>query len=69
MDPNANLTEQLFLARRIQTEWDRCNEDGTLPEGQQEKVADMANRLAELVTSLDQWISKGGFLPQRWEGK
>ena len=26
-------------------------------------------RLAELVIALDEWISKGGFLPDQWRGK
>ena len=24
------------------------------------------DRLAELVLSLDEWLTKGGFLPKRW---
>ena len=28
--------------------------------------ADETDRLVELVQSLDQWISKGGFLPADW---
>jgi hypothetical protein len=24
------------------------------------------HRLAELVTALDEWISKGGFFPREW---
>jgi hypothetical protein len=32
--------------------------------GDNEAVAD---ELAELVSSLDEWLSKGGFLPQEWE--
>jgi hypothetical protein len=52
MDPNANLEEQRRLAKRLV---DSPYEN------------DQVQRLAELVLALDEWISKGGFLPARWE--
>jgi len=52
MDPNANLREQLSLARYILAE----KSDNTIG----------AVRLAELVEALDDWIARGGFLPERW---
>lgn len=56
MDPNANLVEQLELARSILDE-------GKYPD-------DRPDRLAELVIALDEWIKKGGFLPVQWpEGR
>ncbi len=55
MDPNENLNEQLRLADIIQ--------DGML--GPDYDLADI-DRLAELVIALDEWITKGGFIPQRW---
>ncbi len=61
MDPDANLEEQLALARAIQEEID-STEDG-------EEVAidpTDVDRLTELVLSLDGWIRKGGFLPKAW---
>jgi hypothetical protein len=57
MDPNANLAEQLELARRIQKTLDRSS---YVP------VPAQAARLAELVLALDEWITHGGFLPERW---
>jgi hypothetical protein len=57
MDPNANLEEQRKIAARMLKQVDE-------PEGIDEHDAD---RLAELVLALDEWISKGGFLPARWE--
>ncbi len=66
MDPNANLREQLQLARDIQTTWDHCGEDGNLSLEQINHVADAANRLAELVLALNEWIARGGFLPDQW---
>ncbi len=53
MDPNVNLEEQLEIAARIEASEDTLND---------------IMRLAELVAALDTWISKGGFLPNRWKG-
>lgn len=55
MDPNANLNEQRRLAESIHS--------GELTEAEQ---ADAAERLADLVEALDQWIVNGGFLPSEW---
>lgn len=52
MDPNANLTEQLELAKRL------LEDHRTL-------AAD-AERLAELVLALNGWIIKSGCLPAAW---
>ena len=57
MDPNANLKEQLFLAWKILNEGPFSTDD----------YEAMTNRLAELVEALNGWLSKGGFLPERWE--
>lgn len=53
MDPNANLTEQLALTKRILDTGRATMQD--------------AERLAELVDALHGWIVGGGFLPDRWE--
>ena len=57
MDPNANLRAQ----RKIAT-WFTNGGDATT-----EEWMERANRLAELVEALDEWITAGGFLPDRWE--
>lgn len=57
MDPNANLKEQREILYRIN--------DLT---GDSEYDSDDLLRLAELVTDLDEWISKGGMLPKLWLG-
>jgi hypothetical protein len=54
MDPNANLAEQLKLAARIL--------DGAAPE-------EDAERLAELVLALDEWLRRSGGLPREWAPK
>lgn len=51
MDPQANIVEQVKLASRIMA-----------------GIADEhdIDRLADLVTSLDDWMRAGNFLPSRW---
>lgn len=51
MDPNANLAEQRRIVANMV--------DGHITD-------EDALRLAELVIALDEWISKGGFLPSAW---
>ena len=54
MDPNENLKEQLALANHM------------LDLDPDEVDPDDAQRLVELVESLDKWIHSGGFFPSRW---
>ena len=60
MDPTANKDEQLRIAAGIL----ELYEDESPNFGE---IADLAARLAELVQALDEWLSKGGFLPKEWE--
>lgn len=61
MDPNANLEEQLQTAQDIIKKIDAMPEDAELTD-----LARDANRLAELVVALNEWICRGGFLPDDW---
>lgn len=59
MDPDANLAEQLRIAKRLLAR-DELN-GSTEHDG---------HRLAELVEALHEWIAvKRGFLPDPWEVK
>jgi hypothetical protein len=58
MDPDANLKDQLTLAQRLL----RNLEAEPMVSAEEADVM----RLAELVLALDEWIRKGGFLPERW---
>jgi hypothetical protein len=53
MDPNANLAEQRRIVTRVIA-------------GDDSDAAHLA-RLADLVQALDEWISRGGFLPDAWQ--
>lgn len=53
MDPNANLTESLLIAKRVQRGRGLVDED--------------ALSLADRVVALDKWIREGGALPQVWQ--
>ncbi len=60
MDPNANLREQCEIAAMIIRLSDHSsNVDATM-------VLNAAERLTELVIALDEWISRGGFVPTQW---
>lgn len=65
MDPTANLKEQLALSAKIQRAYD--SSDVTNYTSKLETMADDANRLAELVIALNEWIQRGGFLPITWK--
>lgn len=66
MDPNANLREQREIVARVLAR--------TLPDGadyiqrarHNRQQADDTERLAQLVEALDEWLTKGGFLPADW---
>lgn len=51
-NPDSNLEEQLKIAERL------VDRDPTNWED--------AQRLAELVVTMDEWIGSGGFMPKRW---
>ena len=53
MDATANLAEQIDIARRIYEQGD----------------FDDAERLAELVLELNQWLHDGGSLPSPWHAR
>lgn len=61
VDPDANLNEQLELARGFIAQAD------THPTLRSEFVSlDDAVRLAELVLALDAWLRQFGALPRTW---
>lgn len=59
MDPNATLTTLRRLTARIHATADAATPD-------HDAMAQDADTLATLFASLDEWISRGGFLPQEW---
>ena len=74
MDPDANLKEQLFLAKEIQKANDLAEqawrgEECNCLELNADDLYDFVNkadRLTELVLALNEWIQKGGALPKKW---
>lgn len=58
MDPDANLEELRELVDRLVVN----NEEGYMDSGDCE-------RALELVRALDEWLSKGGALPEAWARK
>jgi hypothetical protein len=53
VDPDACLREILTITTSSVNGWPLNATEG--------------DRLAELVHSLDDWLSNGGFLPKRWQ--
>ena len=62
MDPTANLAKQRELAA---VDWTGKETEELSPSELCELHINHI-RLCELVEGLDQWISKGGFLPKQW---
>jgi hypothetical protein len=56
MDPDANLAEmrRIIARARERTDYDAVNDAIDL------------DRLADLAEALDEWLSRGGFLPEAW---
>ena len=67
MDPNANIAEQLDLAAEILADIDRADPEEDIDA--LDAVLANAEKLAQLVLALNQWIATGGFLPERWARK
>ena len=74
MDPNANLKEQLRIAKEIQALEDEVGEECNRPDRSDDmhldslhaSIAGHAARLAELVLALNNWLARGGF-PPTWK--
>lgn len=59
MDPNETLN-RLRRLTAIHTEW--YDSDNT----EWVSIAICGNEIVELITALDEWLSRGGFPPQAW---
>lgn len=64
MDPSATLEEARKVASRLVEGIDNDRYDGAPAQ-----LENDADKLASLFFSLDEWLSKGGFLPKAWERK
>lgn len=62
MDPDANLEALLERARTIIQTIDAGSGEGI----DRDVVVDLAGEVAELVVALDEWLRKGGALPNEW---
>lgn len=67
MDPNAALRGIREAATLIRELEDLADPDsGEFERDTQERIVEQAQALTEYVQTLDQWITKGGFLPAAW---
>lgn len=67
MDPNEALRALLEMAEEAQSIVDNAAEDGTLTMEKKDRLADIAIESAQFLQGLDGWLSRGGFLPARWQ--
>lgn len=63
MEPVINLKSQYDIAKKINKIWDMCGENGHLDLHQLQIVAEYADHLADLVIALNEFIDKGGKIP------
>jgi hypothetical protein len=61
MDINANLNEQRRLAAEILQLADSDDQRKA-----EVVMASLAERLAELQRAMDEWLTRGGFMPTAW---
>ena len=62
MDPTAVLMQ----IRRLTGLWEK---DLLGPLDEDIEPSDYADQLSELIVMLDEWITKGGFLPAGWASR
>ena len=60
MDPEANRSEQIAIAKGIVAMWDADDGETAMRPNQVEALKHDAYRLAELVLALNEWRMKGG---------
>ena len=58
MDIEENEKEKLEVSDSILKIWDDCPEEGELSKNKYLEIANLAYRLAELVTEAEQWNRK-----------
>lgn len=56
MDPNEVLEERILKQIKLMESIDS-----------DESLADLVNDLIDAVSALDEWLRKGGVLPERWQ--
>jgi hypothetical protein len=66
MDPNANLEELRRLLEALRSRADAADWEWSNLDQCHKQIGDAA-RVADLVEALDEWLSRGGFLPKAWE--
>lgn len=64
MDPNETLRRMLAAAERINQANESSEDDAEFLE--KVNVNDIASVVGH-VAALNEWLSKGGFLPKKWE--
>lgn len=72
MDPNANLTELRQIVRAVRVVHSPNAEEAAKTDSNDDEIEVLRDalgdfeRMTELVAALDEWIARGGFLPDAW---
>jgi hypothetical protein len=66
MDPNETLRQIRMHVAAIQAVRDGADEHGDNTDDEVITLCESGEALAELVDALDEWLSRGGFLPAAW---
>lgn len=69
MDPNETLRMVRNYVERINRLRDAATESDLRTALESESTEEMAFAIAEYAEALDEWLSRGGFLPEAWERK
>lgn len=67
MDPNKTLEDIMEFIKDIEEE-EVYTQFGT-DEGKYNYIQEKALQLAEAITYLNEWMEKGGALPDKWKSK
>lgn len=69
MDPNECLKELLALSKRIAAFADATSDLKELHDDDLDLFLARVSDLCNHVDGIDEWLKRGGFLPERWEPK
>jgi DNA-binding transcriptional MerR regulator len=67
MDPTACLHEIRELVKKLRAL--QAEESTAWRRGIPEEIADVADQLADYQEALDDWLSRGGFMPNQWNAR
>ena len=68
MDPDECLKQLLEQKEVLKNALNQIDDNGGETPALTEELYTSADRLVDLLESLDGWLEHGGFIPRRWDG-